>query len=149
MTSDQATLINFIEDAANVLCWRGYFDPDEDEEIPGELVAELTALYQECEICRVRPDGLADHWVARQQAKYERSLPTWTCECGTVFKPVLVWNREQHFYRATDDGLLGDLTGTVRTDARGRIKHSDACAECGRRFAETMGRQADAQQTLF
>lgn len=140
-----------IEDAANILCWRGYLDP-EDDEIPAEVVAELTELAKEgpCAFCPapLRPDALADHWVARKQEEYERSLPTWTCDCGAVFKLLSEWGNQQAFYEARDDGLLGDRVGFIRHDGKRRVKHSDACPDCGRSFAVTIARHADPQQAL-
>jgi len=53
------------------------------------------------------------------------------------------------YYEAREGGLLGDVLGSVRIDGKGRVKHSDACADCGRRFADTVARQTNPQQALF
>jgi hypothetical protein len=138
-----------IEEAANRLCWRGYIESDDDDEIDQQTIEELTALVREGNLCCATPDCLADHWLARQQETYERSLPTWTCDCGTAYKLLPVSGGEEQFFGTADNGLLGDLIGTIHRDAKGGVKRSGACRDCGRRFADTIARRANPQETLF
>jgi hypothetical protein len=141
-----------IEDAAHVLCVRdGYLDPDA-EEIPEEVFNELAELWRggPCEICPGwgNPDALADHFLARKQREWEQSLPTWRCDCGAVYKPLDEFG-SRWFYTVVSDGTLGDQAGEIRTNTKGAVKHSGACPNCGRRFADTIARRDDPQQTLF
>ncbi len=45
--------------------------------------------------------------------------------------------------------LLGDPAGVIKRDPKGKVKHSDACPGCGRKFADTIALRADPQQRLF
>ena len=147
-------LTDLIEAAADILCMRGWLDPDEVE-IPAEVIAQLAALASPCDSpgCSdpVTPDRLADHWITEQQKAWERSLPVWTCDCGTAFKTHAsgMAYRAQQFYLAAADGLLGDPAGGVRRDRKGNVKHSDTCPNCGSPFAATQDQQANPQQALF
>ena len=64
------SVMEMIEDAAAVLCMRGYLDPEGDE-IPPEIVADLLDLYLagQCGLCPgwPSPDNLAEHLLARKQ----------------------------------------------------------------------------------
>jgi hypothetical protein len=148
------TLLELVEEAANVLAWRGWWEPgDDDASVPDWLVAELTEIAQRpCEVCVTEagwcrhPDEVADHFLARRQEEWERSWPTWECMCGRVFK-VLAGAEE--FYDLADDGLVGDHVGRIRRDSKGRVKHSDVCPGCGRVFAETIAEQTRPQQAFF
>jgi hypothetical protein len=147
--------LELIEDAANVLCWRGHAEPGEDEEWDLAFLMELAEIARNpCSACRTpeglcrTPDEVADHYLERRQQEWERSVPTWTCDCGRLFK-VLPGAPGDSFYDARDDGQLGDLAGYVRHDARGRVKHSDACPGCGRVLADTISARANPQQRLF
>ena len=99
-------------EAASVLAWRGYAEPDPGEGWPPELIAELIALVAAgpCPSCPIplRPDDLADHWLSAAQAEWEHSLPVWVCSCGMVYK-VLSEDDGEHFYAAGDDGPRGPL----------------------------------------
>jgi len=99
-------------EAASVLAWRGYADPDPGEGWPPDLIAELIALVAAgpCPLCRIplRPDDLADHWLSAAQAEWEHSLPVWACSCGMVYKVLTEYDGE-HFYAAGDDGPRGPL----------------------------------------
>ncbi|MEV4116319.1 hypothetical protein [Nonomuraea sp. NPDC049695] len=141
-----------VEDAANYLTMRGYLDPDGDE-FPAWVLAELAELYHAgaCEFCPGALTGstLADHFLTRKQEEYERSIPTWVCECGWTFK-VLPDPRGEAYFAARADGLLGDLIGYIRLDStRQKVKHSDACPGCTRTFADTIAGQLNPQQALF
>jgi hypothetical protein len=142
--------LDLIESAADVLCWRDYLDPDEDE-IPVEVIEELTRLWHEgpCDACPGwgSADALADHFLGRKQQEYERSLPSWQCDCGAVYKTLTGWMNAEGFYATTDDGMFGDLVGIVKRDSKGRVKHSDTCPGCGQPFAETIAPRSDAQRS--
>jgi hypothetical protein len=147
------TVLDIIEDAAWVLsAHHDYLDPDDDE-IPDDVFRELAELWRAgpCGICPGwgNPGALADHFLARKQEEWERSVPSWACDCGALYKRITEW-QTQHFYKTTGDyGLLGDLAGTVRRNAKGQVKQSGACPACGRKFADTIARQDDPQQSLF
>ena len=73
------TVLDIVEDAASILCWRGYLDPEADE-LPAADIAELLDIYRAgpCERFCVwfdLPQAIADHWVARRQHEYERAAP--------------------------------------------------------------------------
>jgi hypothetical protein len=145
------SLAEWLEDAAHVLTIRyDYLDPDA-EEYPPSVLAKLAELAEAgpCEDCPgwPNPDVLAQHFVTRKLQEWERSLPTWTCDCGAVYKPVTEWGATRYWH-ARPDGLLGDVVGDVRTNSKGKVKHSGACP-CGRSFAETVARQTAPQQSLF
>lgn len=148
MPVDDATMA-LIEDAVTVLCQRGHLDPDDDEPIPAELITELASLTGPCGgfDCPdpIDPWALADHWVTGRQQAWERSLATWTCDCGRVYKVI----QPAEFYDATEDGLLGDRAGCIARDRKGRVKHSAKCRGCGELFAVTIDRQTNPQQSLF
>lgn len=145
---------DLIEDAANILIWRGHLEPGGDGFVPDEIVAQLVALWAEgpCGECPGwgNPDVLAEHLVTRWQCDHERSLPVRTCECGTGFKTLMPFgNQREDFYLAGDDGLLGDHAGWVGRDRKGRVTHSGKCP-CGRSLAEIAGEPARAvQDALF
>jgi hypothetical protein len=138
-----------IEDAVKVLCGWEYVEPDDDDEADRGVIEELTDLAREGNLCCATPECLADHWLARQQEAYERSLPIWTCDCEAVYKVLPARGGEEQFFRAEDDGMLGDFIDTIRRDAKGRVKQSGACLDCGRRFADTIAQQTNPQQALF
>jgi hypothetical protein len=176
-------LEELIEAAARVLCCRGYLDPHDVGEWPDELAAELAALAALgcCPLCpaTLTPDALASHWLASKEDEYGQSLPTWTCDCGAVYK--MASGGDSEFYKLGDDALLGplcagaarpdsdedcahdscgdilfgtgcspgDLAGTIRKLSTGRVTHSDACPACGRRFADVIADRANPQQALF
>ena len=139
--------------AAKILCLRGWLDPDDVSEWPASLGAELASLAEQGRRrtgpARLTPDALASRWQARKEAEHERSLPAWSCDCGAVFKRLSPWDCLVQFYRARKDGLLGDLAGEISTNQKGKVTHSGTCPACGRRYADTIARQADPQQTLF
>ncbi len=84
----------------------------------------------------------------RQQA-WERTVPTWSCDCGVTFKVLPGGNigrPDDHFHRLLDDGLLGALVGTTRGVG---ISRNRRCPDCGRDFATTTRRLADPQLRLF
>ncbi len=170
-----------IEEAADVLAWRGYAEPGPDG-WPPQLLAELAALVADGPgyLCPapLRPDDLADHWMAVKEDEYERSLPVWVCDCGAVYKVLAEYDGE-HFYAAGDDGprgplcegitfpagdadcphdscpevlfdrALGDQAGVIRRNRKGEVRDSDKCRVCGEKFADTMVRQAVPEGALF
>jgi hypothetical protein len=105
-----------IEDAANILAWRGWWEPDgEDGYVPDDLVAELAEIAQRpCPVCITdegfcrTPDEVADHFLARRQEEWERSWPVWTCDCGHAYKVLPEMGRED-FYEVADNGFHGPL----------------------------------------
>jgi hypothetical protein len=148
-------LIDLIENAADYLCARGYIDP-EDEFIPDSVVADLTRLwlagscgrYCPWRSIQARASVIADHWVAEKQEEYERSVPTWTCDCGATYKVLPDFSAEA-FWTLSHDGLLGEHVGGVKRDRKGHVKGSAKCPACGVAFAETIDRQTNPQQRLF
>jgi hypothetical protein len=44
---------------------------------------------------------------------------------------------------------LGRRAGVIRKSLNGRVRHSDACPACGRRFADVIAGRASPQQALF
>lgn len=141
-----------MEDAANYLAMRGYLDPDA-EEWPNWVLADLAGLYQAgpCQFCSEPLNGsdLADHFLARKQEQWERSVPAWTCDCGRKFK-VIPSGPGEEYYEARGDGLMGGIVGCVKLDPkRQKVKHSDACPDCKRRFADTVADQLNPQKALF
>ncbi|MGO9789031.1 MAG: hypothetical protein ACLP8S_05715 [Solirubrobacteraceae bacterium] len=53
---------------------------------------------------------------------------------------------DDRFYRIVEDGLLGQLVGTIRGTG---ITHNKACPDCRREFATTLKRHTDPQLRLF
>ena len=122
------------EAAARILACRGYVDPHDVGEWPDELAGELAAALAEVGSCRSCPvpltaDALADHWLARKEDQYERSLPIWMCDCGAAYKLVSEWSGHSEFYKLGDDALLGPLcTGAARPDGDEDCAH-DSCGD--------------------
>jgi hypothetical protein len=109
----EGVLSALAEDAANILEWRGYLGPDEDE-IPAEVAAGLAEMAREgtCRLCLapvLTADALADHYLGRKQEEYERSLPVWTCGCGAAYKKVATWGSNEDLYQAVDGSVHGPL----------------------------------------
>jgi hypothetical protein len=147
--------------ALDVLTAKGWLEDDPDP----ELLAALHRLYRTQPICQVEVrytgellhDMLAErpgvHLVGafenERQEEWERTLPTWSCDCGHVFKVLpggLPGKPDDRFYRLAADGLLGELVGTLRGTG---IARSKVCPECAREFAATIKRHADPQLRLF
>jgi len=149
-----------VDIAINVLLGKGSIDP---EYVDDELIATLRRLYRENEICQTKVVFTDDPWRnmhaarpgeylaaalhAAWQQEWERSLPVWTCTCGSAFKVADHWPPRKHLHRIDDD-MLGDLVGTVDGRGHGAERNRD-CPDCGRQFAATMARQADPQRALF
>jgi len=138
-------ILSRVADGAGDLAAQGYlYDPDD---LPGwrsisvEVAAELATLVAECWECRRGPSGLARHWLNRQEVKYYRALPTWTCPCGKVYKPIGEPGSDQEFYEAADDGLPGGQVGVIRVNSKGKVTRSDKCPGCGQPFAATIALQ--------
>jgi len=86
------------------------------------------------------PSQVADHFMDRREADWERWLPAWACDCGRAFKVAPGWPGTT-FYEASPDGRAGSLAGHVTPDSsRRQVKHSGACPGCGRLFADTIAR---------
>jgi hypothetical protein len=147
------TVLDIIDDAATILEWHGYLDPEADE-LDGEDIAELLDIYRAgpCEhLCLWfdLPQAIADHWITRRQHEYERAAPVWECACGARYKCPAWWGNPEEFYDITADGLVGDRAGAVKRNSKGKATHSDCCPACGRRFADTIDDRANPQQALF
>jgi hypothetical protein len=136
-----AVPLELVEDAANILAWQGYWEPHDEDVIPDEMAAELTAIAAGCELCRARAD------LNNQQVKYEMSLPVWVCDCDARFKIVDGYQTE--VYRVGEDGTLGDLVGTFRAPKPRAKDPGLVCPGCMAGFAATMARRAAPQQSLF
>ena len=98
--------------------------------------------------CPACGEKFADVIAGQQQAAYVRRLPAWTCTCGTAYRLLGEPGRDQEFYAVTGDGLV-EQAGVIRVTGKGKVRRSDACPGCGRKFAATAARQAEAQQPLF
>jgi hypothetical protein len=108
-----------IDDALWYLCAvRGYIDePPFDDDARAEIdriAAELTNLARGCELCRVDGEGLACHFLGVKQAEWERSLPTWRCGCGALYKRITEASaaadgRSEEFYHLGEDPPRGPL----------------------------------------
>jgi len=147
------SVMEMIEDAADVLCMRGYLDPEGDE-IPPEIVADLLDLYLagQCGLCPgwPSPDNLAEHLLARKQEEWERfGIAPWWCDCGAIYKPLTEFGATTYYATTDPDGLLGDPAGVIKRNAKGQVKHSDRCPACARRFADTVADRVNPQQALF
>ncbi|MGO9975786.1 MAG: hypothetical protein ACLP01_23880 [Solirubrobacteraceae bacterium] len=146
--------------ALDVLAAKGWLEDDPDP----ELLAALHRLYRTQPICRVevrytgelmqdmlaeRPGVyLAGAFENERQEEWERTLPTWSCDCGQVFKVLaggLPGKPDDRFYRVLDNGLLGELAGTLRGTG---IARSKACPECARGFAATIKRHRPAAAAI-
>jgi hypothetical protein len=147
--------------ALDVLAGKGWLAEEPDD----ELVAELRRLYGAHPVCQLpveftgevlhdmlaaRPGQyLAGFYEQERQEAWERTVPTWTCDCGQAFKVLPggdVGRPNDCFYRIVEDGLLGQLAGTIRGTG---ITHNKACPDCHREFAATLKRHADPQLRLF
>jgi len=147
------TVLDIIYAAADILSWHDYLDPEADE-LAAEDIAELLDIYLAgpCEhLCLWfdLPQAIADHWIARRRDEYERAAPVWECACGARYKCPAWWGNPEEFYHITADGLVGERAGTVKRTSKGKVKQSDCCPACDRRFADTIADRANPQQALF
>jgi len=149
-----------VDIAISVLIGKGSIEP---EYVDDDLIATLRRLYHEHEICQTKVVFTDDPWRnlfaarpgeylaaalhAEWRQDWERSLPTWTCACGSTFKVAEDWPPRKHLHRIEDD-MLGELVGSVDGRGQGAERNRD-CPDCGRQFAATMARQTDPQQALF
>jgi hypothetical protein len=143
---------DLVEDAANVLIGMGYWEPDGDGYVPDDLVDALAALATSCTECCEDAGNLARHFLNDQRAEYERFIDPWTCDCGSVFKldPGGTGGRDAFcVYQIAKDGTFGDWVGSFRTPKPKAENRDLACPQCGAGIADTRGRQASPQQTLF
>lgn len=140
-----------IEDAANVLCWKGWWEPDADDIIPAEMVMELSATAAGCALCQVRPDGLADHYLDDKRVEWEQAQPVWVCDCGAGYKLIPAYGTANDVFRVGENGVLGDLVGSFKlANPKSKSKTPGlACPGCGAGFADTITRRANPQQSLF
>jgi hypothetical protein len=147
--------------AVDVLAAKGWFEEEPDD----ALIVALHRLYRANQVCQVevrytseplhdmlasRPgEHLADFYQNECQEAWERTVATWTCDCGQTYKVLpggLPGRPDDRFYRLGVDGVLGALVGTTRGIG---ISHNKACPGCGRDFATTVKRLADPQLRLF
>lgn len=150
-----------VASAADVLAAKGWFEEEPDH----ELLDSLHRLYQVNPNCQVnvrfngevlhgmpaaRPgEQLAAAFENERQEAWERTAPTWTCDCGSTFKVLpggLPGRPDGRFHRSFEDGLLGALVGTSRGTG---ISRNKACPDCGREFAPTVKLTAEPQLRLF
>jgi hypothetical protein len=117
-------------DGVDDLACRGYLDPDWEnwQDIPLGAVIELASLAASCAQCRIGPSALAEHWINLKQWQYqeehERSLPTWTCDCGHLYKVELTRaGAPREFYEPCGDGLLGPLCAAATQPDLGECPH--------------------------
>jgi hypothetical protein len=87
------TVLDIIYAAANILCWHGYLDPENDE-LPAEDITELLDIYRAgpCERFCVwfdLPQAIADHWVGRRRDEYRAPPQSGTARAapGTSARP--------------------------------------------------------------
>jgi hypothetical protein len=162
MTAAQATNEELVLAlAVDVLARKGWFEDEPDD----ELLAALRRLYGANPVCQlevkftgeVPHDMLAgragQHLAAvyeqERQEEWERTVPTWTCDCGSTFRVLpggIPGRPDDRFHRIVQDGLLGQLVGTIRGTG---ISHNKVCPDCRREFAITVKRLADPQLRLF
>lgn len=94
-------------------------------------------------------EHLAGFYENECQEAWERTVATWTCDCGQTYKVLpggLPGRPDDRFYRIVEDGVLGALVGTTRGIG---ISHNKACPGCGRDFATTVRRLADPRLRPF
>ncbi len=162
MTATQASNEEMVVAIAlDVLAGKGFIAEEPDD----ELVAALRRLYAAPPVCQLevqftgevlhdmlaaRPGQyLAGFYEQERQEAWERTVPTWTCDCGQAFKVLpgeSPGRPDDSFYRIVENGLLGQLVGTSRGTG---ITHNKACPDCRREFAMTLKRHADPQLRLF
>ena len=128
-----ARLLLLIEAAANVLCWRGHLELDEDEEIPADMQADMIEIAVEgtCDRClspTLTPDALADHFLGRKKDEYDRSLPVWACECGAAYKVLPPCGDFEDLFQLIDDDMRGPLCAASEPRARAACPHA-SCRE--------------------
>ncbi|MGO9973426.1 MAG: hypothetical protein ACLP01_11590 [Solirubrobacteraceae bacterium] len=144
--------------ALDVLAGKGFIADEPDD----ELVAALRRLYGAHQLwVQFTGEVLHDTLAARageylagfyeqeRQEAWERTVPTWVCDCGQASKVLpggIPGRPDDRFYRIVEDGLLGQLVGTIRGTG---ITHNKACPDCRREFVMTLKRHADPQLRLF
>jgi hypothetical protein len=137
-----------------------YAEGDDDPEI----LAQLERLYAAdldptpCSGSLLFDTGvtLALLWADERRAEYERALPIWSCDCGTVYKRDAWAAQHEVIYSVTPDGLFDEMVGSTR-GKRGigpiprddYAMHNGGCPACGRAFKATITRQADPQTSLI
>jgi hypothetical protein len=145
-----------VTQAAKVLVMRGWLDPDSGG-IPDWILADLARLAREpaCgPLCQAageyrHPSSIADHFLDRRQADWDRAMPVWECDCGRRYK-LAVEPPGLAFYELAEDGRPGDPAGDVELDAAGRkVRNSGSCPACRRRYADTITDRLNPQQALF
>jgi hypothetical protein len=128
----EAARLALAGDAVTFLEMRGYLDPEEDG-IPAEAGAELAEVARdgtcrECLAPLLTGSALADHYLARKQREYERSLPGWTCGCGAAYKKLGTGAGSEDLYRAADDSTHGPLCAVSEPPGIADCRHR-SCAE--------------------
>ena len=72
-------------------------------------------------------EHLAGFYENECEEAWERTVATWTCDCGQTYKVLpggLPGRPDDRFYRIVEDGVLGALVGTTRGIG---ISHNKAC----------------------
>lgn len=128
-----ARLLLLIEASANVLCWRGHLELDEDEDIPAGIEADLIEIAAEgtCDHChsfRLTPHALADHFLGRKKDEYDRSLPAWACGCGAAYKVLPQWGDFEDLFQLIDDDMRGPVCAASQPPAPAACPHA-SCDE--------------------
>ena len=152
-----------IEAALDYMCAKGWYDVDEDGDDP-EVIADIERLYtpdlqptpNTGSILADTGFTLALLWEAERYAEFQRSLPTWSCDCGAAYKREQWSARHEVIYTVTPDGLFDELVASTQGKRGiGTIPRDDyamnngGCPTCGRAFKATIARQADPQTSLI
>jgi len=152
-----------IEAALDYMAAKGWYYEECDDD--PALIADLERLYaNDLQPTPCTGSILADTGVtlallreAEKYADFQRSLPAWSCDCGTVYKREQWAAQHEVIYTVTPDGLFDELVastkgkrgiGNVPRDA-GYAMNNGGCPSCARAFKATIARQADPQTSLI
>jgi hypothetical protein len=151
-----------IDAALDYMSHRDWYYAEDDDD--PEVLAQLERLYAAdlqptpCSGSLLFDTGvtLALLWADERRAEYERALPTWSCDCGAVYKRDMWAAQHEVIYTVTPDGLFDDLVARTR-GKRGiaaiprdaYAMNNGGCPSCRRAFKSTIARQADPQTSLI
>jgi hypothetical protein len=151
-----------IDAALDYMSHRDWYYAEDDDD--PEVLAQLERLYAAdlqptpCSGSLLFDIGvtLALLWADERRAEYERALPTWSCDCGAVYKRDMWAAQHEVIYTVTPDGLFDDLVASTR-GKRGiaaiprdaYAMNNGGCPSCRRAFKSTIARQADPQTSLI